>query len=170
MPSEPPPSGRIALVVGEAEPLPPAYDVLGRQARLVGVPDPEALERTAAELGAARLCVIAVGAGAEAALRLAAGRPELVERLVLVSPPELGGGAAAPGPPVLVVRGTADAAAGNPGRAAAERPPGSSYALVYDAGPDVASDRPEAFAAVVGDFLEWADGFAVSHVSQALNP
>jgi hypothetical protein len=42
--------------------------------------------------------------------------------------------------------------------------------MVYAAGHDIASDRPEAFADLVGDFLRRGARFAISDRSTQINP
>jgi pimeloyl-ACP methyl ester carboxylesterase len=48
--------------------------------------------------------------------------------------------------------------------------PKSFYILVHRAGPLIAHERPEAFASVVADFLEYKDGFVHSHTTGVINP
>ena len=127
-----------------------------------------------------RFSVLGVGAGAVPALWLALEAQARVERLVLVSPaaapgagldPELEGRLAQLRVPTLVVEGTDDqTASAGAGRRFQERLPTCFQVLVYEAGPEVARDRPAAFVSVVGDFLHWGERFTVSHRRQALNP
>jgi pimeloyl-ACP methyl ester carboxylesterase len=127
-----------------------------------------------------RFSVLGVGAGAAPALRLALEAQARVERLVLVSPagapgagldPELEGRLGQLRVPTLVVEGTDDrTASAGAGRRFQGRLPACFQVLVYEAGPEVARDRPTAFASLVGDFLQWGERFTVSHRSQALNP
>ena len=68
--------------------------------------------------------------------------------------------------PTLVLFGTEDRVIPpEMGRVYREKVPSCSYLLVYDAGHEVAADRPEAFAAVVADFLTHREQFIVSQAS-----
>jgi pimeloyl-ACP methyl ester carboxylesterase len=49
-------------------------------------------------------------------------------------------------------------------------PDNSQLVLVYDAGHVIAAERPEAFAEVVGDFLERREAFVISRAATALFP
>src|SRR5262249_56094616 len=87
------------------------------------------------------------------------------------------GGPDAPGPDdisaarALVVLGTRDTeAAQSAGRGWVDRIPGSHLVYVYDAGHAVSEDRPEAFAEVVGDFLERHDAFVISRATTVIYP
>jgi len=48
--------------------------------------------------------------------------------------------------------------------------PNCNFMLVYDAAHEIASDRPEAFAATVGDFLQRGDAFVVGQKSTVIFP
>lgn len=64
--------------------------------------------------------------------------------------------------PTLVLFGTSDRVIPpEMGRHYRELLPNCSFVLVYDAGHAIDADRPEAFAAVVGDFLERHEGFLI---------
>jgi pimeloyl-ACP methyl ester carboxylesterase len=90
--------------------------------------------------------------------------------LALESPDEPGAGEA-PAVPALVLLGTRDGAATHAaGRAWAERTPGAHLVYVYDAGHAISDDRPEAFAEVVGDFLERHDAFVISRATTVIHP
>ena len=56
------------------------------------------------------------------------------------------------------------------GRIYREKLPNCHFVLVYDAGHAIDADRPEAFAAVVREFLQGADGFLVNRESALLHP
>jgi len=45
-----------------------------------------------------------------------------------------------------------------------------NFILVYDAGHAIAADRPEAFASLVGDFLQRQEQFIVSAESTVIHP
>jgi pimeloyl-ACP methyl ester carboxylesterase len=102
--------------------------------------------------------VLAAGEEAAAALWLAADAPDLVRAIVLESPPD-------PGPeltaalagifaPALLLCGTRDdAGPAGPGVTCQQLLPNAFLSYVYDAGHDIRGDRPDAFAALVSDFL-----------------
>jgi pimeloyl-ACP methyl ester carboxylesterase len=108
------------------------------------------------ELGPCDL--LAAAAGAEVALWRAAGAPDLVRAIVLESPPAPGPELAAVLPgifaPALVLCGTRDdAGPAEPGVTCRELLPNAFLSYVYDAGHDIRGDRPDAFTALVSDFL-----------------
>jgi pimeloyl-ACP methyl ester carboxylesterase len=71
----------------------------------------------------------------------------------------------------LVVFGTADRLVPpDMGRIYRERMPNCHYVLVYDAGHEVASERPEALTNAVIDFLDWRETFIVSRRDGRINP
>ena len=73
--------------------------------------------------------------------------------------------------PVLVLFGTMDRRIPpEMGRIYREKLPNCHFILVYDAGHAIDVDRPEAFASVVGDFLQRREGFVVTSQSALLNP
>jgi pimeloyl-ACP methyl ester carboxylesterase len=73
--------------------------------------------------------------------------------------------------PVLVLFGTLDRAIPpEMGRIYREKLPDCHFILVYDAGHAIDADRPEAFASVVGDFLQRRGGFLVTRGSGLLHP
>jgi len=102
--------------------------------------------------------VLAAGEEAEAALWLAAGAPDLVRAIVLESPPdpgpELAAALAGIFAPALLLCGTRDdAGPAGPGVTCQQLLPNAFLSYVYDAGHDIRGDRPDAFAALVSDFL-----------------
>ena len=110
--------------------------------------------------------------GGVAALRIAVDAPERVAALVLESPVE------EPQAwmrdvqaPTLVLLGTHDADA-SPGLGARYKAllPNCHLVLVYDAGRDIAADRPEAFADVVADFLERREAFVINRTPTRIHP
>jgi pimeloyl-ACP methyl ester carboxylesterase len=120
----------------------------------------------AAALNLGACAVLGTAAGALAALWLAADAPGAVRALVLESPPappgDLAGRLPGIGAPALLLRGTRDgAAAPDPGVTGQRLLPNAFLSYVYDAGPDPQGDRPEAFAAVVSDFLGRHGAFLV---------
>ena len=73
--------------------------------------------------------------------------------------------------PVLVVLGTRDTLIPpEMGRLYKDLIPGAHLVFVYDAGHAIAAERPEAFADVVGDFLEREDAFVISRATTVLLP
>ena len=73
--------------------------------------------------------------------------------------------------PTLVLFGTEDRLIpGEMGRIYREIMPNCHLIYVYDAGHHIDADRPEAFAGVVGDFLERHEQFVVSRASSLINP
>ena len=73
--------------------------------------------------------------------------------------------------PALVLFGTRDAVVPpDMGRIYEELMPDAHLVFVYDAGHAIAAERPEAFAEVVGDFLERNDAFVISRNRTVLMP
>jgi pimeloyl-ACP methyl ester carboxylesterase len=73
--------------------------------------------------------------------------------------------------PVLVVLGTRDLLIpAETGRIYKQIMPDAHLVFVYDAGHAVSAERPEAFAEVVGDFLEREDAFVISRSRTILLP
>ncbi|MGH3320826.1 MAG: alpha/beta fold hydrolase [Streptosporangiaceae bacterium] len=73
--------------------------------------------------------------------------------------------------PVLTLFGTGDRAIPpEMGRRYRELLPNCQLVFVYDAGHLVDVERPEAFAEVIGDFLQQPDAFLVSQKSGLINP
>jgi pimeloyl-ACP methyl ester carboxylesterase len=73
--------------------------------------------------------------------------------------------------PVLVLIGTRDGVVSAEwGREYMRLLPNCNFILVYDAAHEIASDRPEAFAATVQDFMERGDAFVVGRRSTVLFP
>jgi pimeloyl-ACP methyl ester carboxylesterase len=73
--------------------------------------------------------------------------------------------------PVLVLFGTSDQVIPpEMGRVYREKLPRCSFVLVYDAGHAIDADRPEAFTAVVGEFLERGEGYLVRQESGLIYP
>jgi pimeloyl-ACP methyl ester carboxylesterase len=73
--------------------------------------------------------------------------------------------------PMLVLFGTRDRAIPpEMGRIYREKLPNCHFILVYDAGHALDADRPEAFASVVGDFLQNGPAFVVNRQSALIHP
>ena len=138
------------------------------------------LNRAAGAIGLDHYVVIGSGDTAALALWQAVDAPEHVDGLVLISPTVLRPGAAEPAlagrlsevrAPALVLFGTNDPAVPpETGRLYVERLPECYYALSYDAGHDIAGDRPEALSEAVSDFVERRGTFIVERNSTALHP
>ena len=120
--------------------------------------------------GVSAFNLLATGGASRAVAALARAAGTRLLAMVLESPD-------APGPddipaaPALVVLGTRDTeAAQGAGVGWVDRIPGSHLVYVYDAGHAVSEDRPEAFAEVVGDFLERHDAFVISRTTTVIYP
>jgi pimeloyl-ACP methyl ester carboxylesterase len=73
--------------------------------------------------------------------------------------------------PTLVLFGTLDSViAPTMGRVYKDLILGSHLVFVYDAGHAISTDRPEAFAEVVTDFLERRDAFVISRAATVIHP
>lgn len=110
------------------------------------------------------------GEACQEALELAAASAERVTALVLESPSKVPEATAMRelNVPTLVACGS-DAPA-EVGRVLRERMPNCHLVLVYAAGLDVASERPQAFASLVEDFLERRERFIVNNRGGLLHP
>ena len=139
------------------------------------------LNRAVAALGLDHYVVVGSDDGAALALCQAVDAPDHVDGLVLLSPmvllPEAAAKSALAGrlgevrAPTLVLFGTNDPAIPpETGRLYVERLPECYYALSYDAGHDIAGDRPEALSEAVSDFVERRGTFIVERNSTALHP
>ena len=139
------------------------------------------LNRAVATLGLDHYVVIGSDDTAALAVWQAVDAPDHVDGLVLISPmvllPEAAAESALAGrlgevrAPTLVLFGTNDPAVPpETGRRYVERLPECYYALSYDAGHDIAGDRPEALSEAVSDFVERRGTFIVERNSTALHP
>ena len=73
--------------------------------------------------------------------------------------------------PTLVLFGTLDRVIPpSMGRFYKELIPTCNLVLVYDAGHAIGTDRPEAFADVVGDFIERREAFVISRTDTVIHP
>ena len=164
-----------------------AHDVLSGRRRVIAValPGPGAsrvtadlsatLARALTALGVDRFDLWATSEAAAPALRLALEAASRVGALVLEAPAPLPADMEERLPTVttstLVTVGTRDdAAAPGRGRVYQDRMPNAHLVLVYDAGPAVAGDRPDAFVEVVGDFLERHEAFVISRAQTVIHP
>ena len=132
-----------------------------------------------------RCRLVSITDGAWAALRRALDAPETVDVLILIAPtairPANGAidseSAALEGRlhdvqcPTLVVFGQDDATVAPEATSIyRERIPNCSIAFVYDAGYDVAAERPQALVNLVSDYLERRETFIVQNRSRVINP
>ena len=111
--------------------------------------------------------------GGDAALALALDAPDQVDAVILEAPsaPAQWEALSTLQVPVLVVYGTQDATVDpTTGRLFREKAPNCHFVLVYRAGHQVATDRPEAFASLVADFVDRRDAFIVSQKDSLLHP
>ena len=176
---------------GELE-LSPFATLLARQFRVVvlevpALPSPEQaklarrLNQAATALGLDHYVVIGSSATAAVALWQAIDAPDHIGGLVLISPTVLLPDASAESAllgrleevraATFVLFGTNDTAIPpEAGRLYAERLSDCYYALTYDAGHDIAGERPEALSEAVSDFVERRGTFIVERNNTALNP
>ena len=163
-----------------------AHDLLARHFRVValempGTSEPAALVAQAiTRVGLETFNLMGTWFGGAVALRLALQAPGRVLALVLEAPtairpdhrdaelerrlPDLA-------TPTLVLFGTADAVTPPAaGRIYKALMPGCHLVFVYDAGHAIGTDRPEAFAEVVADFLERHEAFVISRTATVIHP
>ncbi len=163
-------AGRPVLALGADFADAAGFQALARRFRVFALTsdetDPIRVGAAAADWIAAsrfeKLGVVGIGAAAGAALAACAAAGEAVDALVLVSPQGLPlGEADGPLKPLLkdvatpkcVLIGDRDAEARQLAAYRTELSR-SHVVLVFDAGPDVVRDRPDAFASAAGDFLD----------------
>ena len=154
--------GRPVLVLGAGFAGSAAFERLARRFRVHAMaPDGDASGWIASQ-GFEKLGIVGLGAAAGHALAAARAAGEIVDALVLVSPVGLPlGDADGPMKPLLkdvvaakcVLIGDRDPGARDLAAYKTELSR-SHVVLVFDAGVDVANDRPEAFASAAGDFLD----------------
>jgi pimeloyl-ACP methyl ester carboxylesterase len=124
-----------------------------------------------------KFCLVAESDLAPAAIAQAIASGDALEALILIAPQAMGtNGAAEDLPleeikaPTLVLFGTRDElVTPESGRIYARRIPNCFYTLVYDAGHDIASDRPQALHGLVRDFLEHREEFVFPHESSVIS-
>ena len=149
----------------------PAHERLGQRFHVLvfEAGEPAALARALEQMGFDTFNLLATGRASRAALALALAMPERVLALALESPDAPGD--ATPATPTLVLLGTRDdSGAPAAGRACARRIPGAHLVFVYDAGPEIGRDRPDAFAEVVSDFFDRHDAFVISRSTTVIHP
>ena len=141
------------------------FDLTLAEADASMTPPATALSR----LGLDRFNLLASGGASRTAQALARAAGERVLALVLENPhaPD----AEALATPTLVLLGTrVDAALHAAGQAWAKHVPGAHLVYVYDAGSAIGADRPEAFAEVVGDFLDRHEAFVINRNRTVIHP
>jgi pimeloyl-ACP methyl ester carboxylesterase len=171
--------GPALVILGQTTPT-PLDGLLADRARVLILPTPTgvslpappgAIARAAGSIGIKSFTPMAHGAVSAAALTLAAHEPALVRSVVLLGPTPFDGAdpdLAKVTMPVLALFGTRDdTSAARHWRAGLAN---CHVVMVYDAGPDLTTDRPEAVADVVLDFLEQADRFLVTRASGIIHP
>jgi pimeloyl-ACP methyl ester carboxylesterase len=164
--------------------LTPAHELLSRHFRVVvfDAPDPgqtrelaAALARAISALSLGSFNLMGTSSSASSAVGVALQETARVNALVLEAPtaidPLLEQRLAELTTPTLVLLGTEDtvvpAAAG---RIYKEKLPAGHLVFVYGAGHAISTDRPEAFAEVVVDFLERREAFVISRATTLINP
>ena len=113
--------------------------------------------------------LIADAASADAALRLAATRPDLVRALTLIAPTVPGKLPDEFKTPVMALFGTRDAQA-HIARSMREVMSGCHVMFVYDTDQEMANQRPEAVAEILREFLQAGDRFLVTSKSSKIYP
>jgi pimeloyl-ACP methyl ester carboxylesterase len=113
--------------------------------------------------------LIADAASANAALRLAAARPDQVRALALIAPSVPDKVFAEFKTPVMALFGTRDAPA-EIGRKMRDAISGCHVMFVYDTDRDMVTQRPEAVAAILREFLIAGARFVVTSKSGKLYP
>lgn len=180
-------AGEALVVLRDPEELAPsgALGLLAARRRVVTLEIPRGDAGTAAAaiaaLGCGRNALWGHGAAAGLALSAAMAQPEAVDSIVLVAPTaldDIGGRDDTFAPrlkdlavPALALFGTEDRIA--PCETAHRyrtAMPNCSVVMVYDAGHAIDTDRPEAVAAVVEDFLARHEGFLVRRTSGLIHP
>lgn len=136
----------------------------------------EKLPHALTRLGIVQCSVIAISAGARAALALAIAAPERVDRLILLSPLQISEGAeeldlAAVKTATLVLVGTGDTSnAVEEARLCRERIRSCHLSFVYGAGHALTGDRPDACFDPILQFLEEGEQFIIFRESQVIRP
>jgi len=163
--------------VGESGPT-AAHALLSRRFRVIVLeagepaPTPESLVRAIDQLGLETFNLLASASASRPALGVALQVPERVAALVLEAPTaireerrvgELP-------TPTLVLWGTLDPGPPAVGRRIAALMPNGHLVFVYAAGSTIGVDRPEAFAEVVGDFVDRHEAFVIPRSTTVVHP
>ncbi len=178
--------------------LTPAHELLSRHFRVVAFEMPgfshspelaATMGQAIAKLGLDTFNLMGTSLGATTALWLALQEPARVLALVLEAPaairragiesasatpdhdPDLESRLPGFATPTLVVFGTRDRVISpNMGSVYKDLLPNCHLVFVYDAAHAISTDRPEAFAEVVGDFLERHEAFVISRTTTVIHP
>jgi pimeloyl-ACP methyl ester carboxylesterase len=160
--------------------LTPAHDLLGRHFRVLAFEmpadrSPATIVQAVTTLGLDTFNLIATSIASGMALRLALQAGPRVTAVVLEAPAgdrdaELECRLPAFSTPTLVLCGTRDRGdAAVMGRLYKALLPACHLVFVYDATDAIGADRPEAFAEVVGDFLERHEAFVISRTETVIH-
>ena len=158
--------------------LVPVHSLLGRRFHVMVIATdaagvtPAAILDAVAARGIERFNLLGTGAAARTALDVTAAAPERVLGVVLESPTVAATHADLPAvsAATLVLCGTLDGGVSAPARHCATLVGNGHLSFVYDAGPAIAADRPEAFADVVADFLERHEAYVISRATTVIHP
>ena len=157
--------------------LEPRLDELGSRAE-------DQVAAAVSSLAAGPYGLIGVSSAASVAIRHAVRSPESISSLILISPLAVRPAGAAVGDtqesevrlseiqcPTLAVFGQADEAVDPVAPSIyRSRIPNCNVAFVYDAGHDIAAERPQALLNLVADYLERRETFIVQNRAGAINP
>jgi pimeloyl-ACP methyl ester carboxylesterase len=137
----------------------------------------DTLAGAADQLSITKYCLIADPELAPAAIAHAIASNDSVEALILLAPAIAANIVSIDFPlekitaPTLVLFGTRDQVlAPETGRDYVGPIPNCFYSLVYDAGHNIRTDRPQALYAIVRDFLEHREKFVIQRESSVVNP
>jgi pimeloyl-ACP methyl ester carboxylesterase len=149
-----------------------AHGLLARRFRVIVLDgDGEAAARWAADAGLEKVGFLGVGEGAADALAAAEAAGERTRCVVLASPRSIPTEPPASRTPRAVLIGTNDPGQPRDAVPAWRRAlPGCNVVLVYGAGADVATERPQAFADAAGDFFDRQGRFSFMAESVAVLP
>jgi abhydrolase domain-containing protein 14 len=168
--------------------LTPAHDILCRHFRVVAFEMPgfghlpaSTMAQAIKNLGLDTFNLMGTSSGGETALWLALHAPARVLALVLEAPAairrkgdcdaDLESRLPHLATPTLALFGTRDdVIPPTMGRFYKELMPNCHLVFVYDAGHAISTDRPEAFADVVVDFLERHEAFVISRAQTVIHP
>ena len=149
-----------------------AHRLLAKRFRVIALDgDGAAAAQWAADAGLEKVGFLGLGAGAAEALAAAEAAGERTRCVVLASPAGFPAGPPTLRTPRAVLIGTRDPGQPRDAVPAWRRAlPGCNVVLVYDAGANVAADRPQAFADAAGDFLDRQGRFGFMTESVAVLP
>jgi len=172
--------GAVIVFLRGAAPLSKTVDVLQNDFRVLSfsiaaaTPATEVIDvvtQSLESLNVTEAAVVADRAAATAAVAFAVARPELVQSLALLSPENKVGDVSSLKALVLAIFGTIDPArTPDAPRNFCRSIPNCRLMYVYDAGPAVDDDRPEAVAAALQEFATRREGFLVSAKCGKLYP